>query len=247
MRDENLLRVSALEAETASLRELLETYEEMVTAQSRDLEQLIQDQRERAEQLAALAEELRRAKEIAEAASKAVTETAQMLGDANAQLSQELAQRQRAEAARATLQEQIVAAHRERLRELSAHVIPITEGILVMPLVGTMDVERAEQAIEMALRRAGESGAAYLIIDITGVRSVDETVAGMLVQMAKGLNLLGTRAIITGIRPEVAQTLVKMAKDLETLVTKGTLQAGVEHALRAGDGGQLSSYRRSRH
>lgn len=106
-----------------------------------------------------------------------------------------------------------------------------------------MDVERAEQAIDMALRRAGESGAAYLMIDITGVRSVDETAAGMLVQMAKGLNLLGTRAIITGIRPDVAQTLVQTAKGLEALVTKGTLQAGVEHALRSGERGRLSFFR----
>lgn len=245
MQDETQLRIAALEAEVASLRELLEMHEDMARAQLRDLKQLVEEQRERAEQLAAMAGELLQAKEAAESASRALAETVQKLGDANEKLSQELAQRQRAEAAASALQEQIVAAHRERLRELSTPLIPIMEGILVMPLVGTMDVERAQQAIAMALSRAAEVGAAYLIIDITGVRSVDETVAGMLVQMAKGLSLLGTRAVITGIRPEVAQTLVHTAGDFEGTVTKGTLQAGVEHARRSGERGRLSFSRRS--
>lgn len=120
MKDETQLRLSALEAEVASLRELLETYEEMVAGQSRDLEQLLADQRERAERLAALAEELRHAKEAAEAAKQDRMETMQKLSTANAQLSQELKQRESAEAARLALQEQIVSVHRERLRELSA-------------------------------------------------------------------------------------------------------------------------------
>lgn len=239
MQDENKLRISALEAEVASLRELLDTYEEMVAAQSRDLERLLSEQRERAEQLAALAEELRRAKEAAEVATLTQEEAAQQLREANAQLSQELAQRERAEAAQVALQAKIVAVHRERLLELSAPLIPILDGILVMPLVGTMDVERASQAVETALRGAAESGAAFLIIDITGVKMVDETVANMLLQATSGLKLLGTQAIITGIRPMVAQTLVQHAFSLDTLVTKGTLQAGVQHALRA-HGGRIS-------
>jgi anti-anti-sigma regulatory factor len=239
VQDENKLRISALEAEVASLRELLDTYEEMVAAQSRDLERLLSEQRERAEQLAALAEELRRAKEAAEVATLTQEEAAQQLREANAQLSQELAQRERAEAAQVALQAKIVAVHRERLLELSAPLIPILDGILVMPLVGTMDVERASQAVETALRGAAESGAAFLIIDITGVKMVDETVANMLLQATSGLKLLGTQAIITGIRPMVAQTLVQHAFSLDTLVTKGTLQAGVQHALRA-HGGRIS-------
>lgn len=105
-----------------------------------------------------------------------------------------------------------------------------------MPLIGTMDVERAGQAIEAALEEASTSGSPYLIIDITGIKEVGESVAKMLVQMAMGLSLIGTRTIITGIRAEVAQTLVRLGLRLDTLVTKATLQAGVEHALKASDG-----------
>jgi CheY-like chemotaxis protein len=163
----------------------------------------------------------------------------QTLAEAAQKLEQELRQRERAEAAREELQAQIIAVQRERLLELSAPLIPITDGILVMPLIGTMDVERARQAVETALCGAGERGAAYLIIDITGVKAVDATVAGMLVQVARGLELLGTRAIITGIRPDVAQTLIRLELRLDMLVTKATLQAGVEHAFGA-YGGQRS-------
>lgn len=167
------------------------------------------------------------------AAEQALAEAVEKLREANAQLSQELSQRALAEVASAALQEQIIAVQRERLLELSAPLIPIAEGVLVMPLVGTMDVERARQAVETALRGAAERSVEYLIIDITGVKWVNETVASLLVDAARGLGLLGTRAVITGIRSEVAQTLVGLSLPLNALVTKGTLQAGVEHALRA--------------
>ncbi|WP_437603089.1 response regulator [Sorangium sp. So ce590] len=178
---------------------------------------------------------LRLSEEIRErdAAERALERRTAELYEANAQLAQELSQREQAEAARAALHEQIIAAQRDRLRELSAPLIPITDGILVMPLVGTMDVERARQAVDTALRGASERGADFLIFDITGVNVADETVASMLVQAARGLGLLGTRAIITGIRPEVAQALVRLALGLGELVTKATVQAGVAHALRA--------------
>jgi CheY-like chemotaxis protein len=166
------------------------------------------------------------------AAQGALAEAAQKLRELVAQLSQELTQREHAEAARAALQEQILADHQTRLRELSAPLIPIHDGILVMPLVGTMDVERAMQAVEAALRGASERQADHLIIDITGVTAVDTTVAGMLVKAARGLSLLGTRAIITGVRGEVAETLVGLDLHLDGLVTKATLQSGVAHALR---------------
>jgi CheY-like chemotaxis protein/anti-anti-sigma regulatory factor len=155
------------------------------------------------------------------------------LREANTRLSLELQRREDAEAARTSLQERIIAVQRERLLELSAPLIPITDGILVMPLVGMMDADRAGQAIETALRGASARRAKYLIIDITGIRAVDATLAGMLVRAARGLELLGTRSVITGIRPEMAQTLVELAIHLDTLVTKATLQDGVEHALAA--------------
>jgi DNA-binding response OmpR family regulator/anti-anti-sigma regulatory factor len=167
------------------------------------------------------------------AAEQKLERTMEELREANERLSHELAQRECAEAARMALQEQIIAVQRGRLQELSAPLIPITDEILVMPLIGTIDVERAGQAVEMALRGASERNATYLIVDLTGVKVVDTIVATMLIQTARGLDLLGTRAIITGIRPEVAQMLVRLDLLLDALVTKATLQAGVEYALKA--------------
>ncbi|WP_437670160.1 response regulator [Sorangium sp. So ce131] len=171
-------------------------------------------------------------------AEEALAEAVQSLSEANAQLARQLTERERAEAERGALQEQIIAAQRERLLELSAPLIPIIDGVLVMPLVGTVDVERARQAVEAALREASGRGADHLIIDITGVKAVDETVASMLLRAARGLALLGTRTVVTGIRPEVAQTLVRLDLGLGGLVTKATLQSGVEHALRTRGVGQ---------
>ncbi|WP_438016703.1 response regulator [Sorangium sp. So ce315] len=171
-------------------------------------------------------------------AEEALAEAVQSLREANAQLSQELTHRERAEAARGALQDQIIAVQRERLLELAAPIIPILDGVLVMPLVGTMDVERAGQAVETALHEAAGRGADHLIIDITGVKAVDTTVASMLLRAAKGLSLLGTRAIVTGVRAEVAQTLVGLDLHLDGIVTRATLQSGVEHALRTRGRGQ---------
>ncbi|WP_437733282.1 response regulator [Sorangium sp. So ce1335] len=191
------------------------------------------------EQNRRLSEEIRER----ERAEEALAEAVQRLREANAQLSQELTERERAEAARGALQDQIIAVQRERLLELAAPIIPILDGILVMPLVGTMDVERATQAVETALYQAAERGADRLIIDITGVKAVDATVASMLLRAARGLSLLGTRAIVTGVRADVAQTLVGLDLHLDGLVTKATLQSGVEHALRTRGRGQHRSER----
>ncbi|WP_438024153.1 response regulator [Sorangium sp. So ce233] len=189
-----------------------------------------------AEKNTALAREIQERASAEQALSRALRELEQAteeLRHANARLSEELHERGRADAARAALQEQIITVQRERLAELSTPLIPITGGILVMPLIGAIDVERASQVIEAALSGASERRARFLILDITGVKVVDATVAGALVQAARGLELLGTRAIITGVRPEVAQTLVRLDLRLDELVTKATLQAGVEYALRA--------------
>jgi DNA-binding response OmpR family regulator/anti-anti-sigma regulatory factor len=186
------------------------------------------------EQNARLSHELHRRATAEQALADAVQKLERRtedLQESNARLSHELHRREQAEAARAALQEQIIAVQRERLLELSAPLIPITGGILVMPLVGTMDEARAAQAIETALRGASASGAHHLIIDITGIKAADTTVADLLVQAARGLELLGTRTVVTGIRPDVAQAFVQLHIPLALLVTKATLRAGVEHAL----------------
>jgi anti-anti-sigma factor len=145
-------------------------------------------------------------------------------------------ERERAEAARAALQEQLLTAHQQRLRELSTPLIPITAEIMVMPLIGSMDVERAQQVMESVLEGAAQRRASFVILDVTGLKDIDADVAGMLVRAGQGLSLLGARVVITGIRAEVARALVELGVSLDTVVTKATLQNGVAHALQVSGG-----------
>jgi anti-anti-sigma regulatory factor len=140
------------------------------------------------------------------------------------------------DAEKAMLQEQVIAAQHARLVELSTPLIPITHRILVMPLIGTMDTDRAHQAIEALLEGASSRGAEFMILDITGLKRVDESVAAMLVSAARGLRLLGTRTVITGIPPEVARTLVHIDASLQGIITKATLQDGIAVAMHAARG-----------
>ncbi|MDI1447273.1 response regulator [Polyangium sp. 6x1] len=155
------------------------------------------------------------------------------LRDAKERLERELVEKNRANAEKTALHEQIIAAQHSRLLELSTPLIPITDRILVMPLIGTMDADRAQQAIEAMLQGASCRSAEFVILDITGLKHVDADVAGMLVAAANGLRLLGTRTVITGIRSEVARTLVHIDASLQGIVTKATLQDGIAVAMQA--------------
>jgi DNA-binding response OmpR family regulator len=150
---------------------------------------------------------------------------------ANEQLSRELRERERAEAARAALQDELLAAHKQRLRELSTPLIPITEKIMVMPLIGSVDVERAQQVLESAFAGAAQRRAEFVILDVTGIKDIDARIADLLVRAGQGLRLLGARVIITGIRSEMASALVELGVSLGAVVTKATLQDGVAYAL----------------
>jgi anti-anti-sigma regulatory factor len=99
-----------------------------------------------------------------------------------------------------------------------------------------MDADRAQQVIEAMLQGASSRAAEFVILDITGLNRVDEGVAATLVNAASGLRLLGTRTIITGISPEMAQTLVHIDASLKGIVTKGTLQDGIAVAMQAARG-----------
>lgn len=155
------------------------------------------------------------------------------LREAKEGLERELVEKGRANAERTALHEQIIAVQRSRLLELSTPLIPITDRILVMPLIGTMDSDRAQQAIHAMLHGASSRGAEFVILDITGLKRVDESVAAMLLTAASGLRLLGTRTVITGIGSEVARTLVRLDAPLQGVVTKGTLQDGIAVAMHA--------------
>jgi anti-anti-sigma regulatory factor len=111
-------------------------------------------------------------------------------------------------------------------------MIPITDRVVVMPLIGVMDARRGQQVLETALYGAKESRAKVVILDITGMKLVDAGVAGALVNAAGGLRLLGAQVVITGIRPDVALALVDLNLDIGKILTFGTLQGGIAHALR---------------
>lgn len=143
----------------------------------------------------------------------------------------DLTEEQRRERERQELQEQVIRAQQAVLRELSTPLIPIAEGVVVMPLIGSVDSNRAQLVMETLLSGVAEQRASTAIIDITGVPVIDTQVANALVQAAQAVKLLGAQVILTGIRPEVAQTLVTLGVDLSGIITRSTLQSGIAEAL----------------
>lgn len=150
---------------------------------------------------------------------------------ANARLESELAERERSEKARTALQYEIIMMQKARLAEMAAPIIPITNRILVMPLIGTVDAERAQQLLAAATEGALARQANVFIIDITGIKRVDACIAQSLASTAAALKLLGTRAMLTGIRPDVARTFVALNVQLDGIATHNSLQDGIAHAL----------------
>ncbi|HEU5103649.1 MAG TPA: PAS domain-containing protein, partial [Roseiflexaceae bacterium] len=147
---------------------------------------------------------------------------------------QDITERKRAEAERQQLQDELIQAQAVALQELSTPLIPISDTVLVMPLIGRIDTRRASQILETLLIGIQEQQADLAIIDITGVNLVDTQVAHALIQAARAVKLLGAQVVLTGLRPEVAQTLVSLGVDLSDIVTRGTLQSGIAYGLRRG-------------
>ncbi len=150
---------------------------------------------------------------------------------AHGRLEEELAMREQAEATRVRLQDQIIAAQQARMREMSTPLIPITDRVVVVPLIGTLDEERAHHAVQTVLAGAAARRAEFVILDITGVRSVDAEVAATLIRIGDGLRLLGAQAVITGVHPDVARTLVTLGISLGRTATRATLQDGIALAI----------------
>ena len=126
---------------------------------------------------------------------------------------------------------ELISTQQRILNELSTPLIPITNDIMVMPLIGSIDAQRAQSIIEQVLEGVAKNRIATLIIDITGVVTVDTQVANALIYTANAVRLLGAHVILTGIRPEVAQSLVGLGVNLQHLITLGTLQSGMAYAL----------------
>ncbi len=140
------------------------------------------------------------------------------------------AERQAAEE-RQAMSERIIAAQQAALRELSTPIVPIMQGVIAMPLIGSIDSYRAQQVIETLLEGVNTTGAQIVILDVTGVPVVDTQVANTLLRSAQAVRLLGAEVLLTGIRPEVAQTIVGLGLDLSHIRTLATLQDGVMYAL----------------
>jgi rsbT co-antagonist protein RsbR len=119
--------------------------------------------------------------------------------------------------------DQIVARQQQELLELSTPVISLWAGVLALPLIGTLDSMRAQVVMESILQKIVESGATIAIIDITGVPTVDTLVAQHLMKTIAAARLMGADCIISGIRPQIAQTIVHLGVDLENVTTKATL------------------------
>jgi len=128
-------------------------------------------------------------------------------------------------------QETELAAQAATLAELFTPLIPISDRIVVLPLIGAIDPQRAERIVEALLSGVAETRASIAILDITGVPTVDAPTADALVQAARAVRLIGAEVVLTGIRPEVARTLVTMGVDLSGIPTRGTLRSGIAYAM----------------
>jgi rsbT co-antagonist protein RsbR len=150
-------------------------------------------------------------------------------------LARNVTAQRRAERERVAMQEQIIHAQQEALRELSTPLLPIAAGVVVMPLIGVIDSARAQQIMERLLNGVSEYTAHVALIDITGVNVVDTQVAGVLLRAAQAVRLLGAQVVLTGISPEIAQTLVHIGAEIRDVTTKATLQEGIRYAMTVGN------------
>jgi len=128
--------------------------------------------------------------------------------------------------------ERIIRQQQEAIRELSTPVLQVRERLLILPIIGVIDSQRARQLTEQLLRGIRTNRAKVVVIDITGVAAMDATVANHLVQTVEASRLLGATVIVTGLSPEIAQTLVTIGVDLGKMNTVGDLQGGIEEAER---------------
>jgi PAS domain S-box-containing protein len=152
-----------------------------------------------------------------------ITRATIMMQDVTDQKEQELAAHQR--------QEEIIMQQQATLAELSTPLLTISDTTVVMPLVGSIDSRRVTQIMDTLLTGVSTSHASTVILDITGVTIVDTQVANAFIQASQAVSLLGAQVVLTGIRPEVAQTLVGLGVDLRSIITRSTLRDGINYAL----------------
>ena len=128
--------------------------------------------------------------------------------------------------------EAVILRQQQEMLELSTPVVKLWDGVLALPLIGTLDSARTQVVMESLLQRIVDTGSELAILDITGVPTVDTLVAQHLIRTVTAIRLMGADCIISGVRPQIAQTIVHLGIDLQGVVTKATLADALSHALK---------------
>lgn len=128
--------------------------------------------------------------------------------------------------------EQVIRRQQEEMLELSTPVVKLWDGVLALPMIGTLDSSRTQVAMEALLQRLVETGASIAILDITGVPTVDTLTAQHLLKTVAAARLMGAECIISGIRPQIAQTIIHLGVDLGDIITKASLADALMLAIR---------------
>jgi len=126
--------------------------------------------------------------------------------------------------------EDVILRQTDEISEISTPVIQVWDGILALPIIGTLDSSRTQVVMENLLQKIVETGSLIAILDISGVPAVDSLVAQHLIKTVSATRLMGAECIISGIRPEIAQTVVHLGIDLTTVVTKSSLASALKAA-----------------
>jgi rsbT co-antagonist protein RsbR len=146
-------------------------------------------------------------------------------------LQREIAKREQAQAESAQLQQEVIEAQQRVIQELSTPVIPVWEGVIIMPLIGSIDSLRARDITRALLAGINQHRARVVILDVTGVPIVDSSVASHLNKTIQAARLKGTQTIITGISEAVAETIVDLGIDWSDIPTMVNLQTGLRSVL----------------
>lgn len=127
--------------------------------------------------------------------------------------------------------QELISIQQERVRELSIPLLPILDNVVLIPLIGSIDAPRARQVLDTLLEEVSPHRATVAILDITRVQPMNAHVAQVLAQTAQAVQVAGTQVVLTGIQPEMMQTLVHLGTDLDGLVIHTTLPAGMAYVL----------------
>ncbi len=128
---------------------------------------------------------------------------------------------------------ELIAAQQATIRALSTPLLPLAHGVLAMPLIGPIDAQRSEQMLTELLQGVAKGGVTTVILDVTGVETIDAQAADAVIRAAQAVRLLGARVLMTGIRPSMAHALVQLGVELRGIDTYATLQSGIAAAMSA--------------